>query len=177
MATNDTDADETGEQSDDYRVPVPPSDADLEPNDVVRQGALGNRFQTTVDIVLPREIVAAVAYRAGVRSAREGQVTPQDIHDIALDYASVWPRFLVRGDELPLAEWVEEQADIPVDHSEPVQHPDRHLFNATAEYRPEGEVPLHITLQPPQTVLDEVGGWAALTESARIHHGGERDDT
>lgn len=173
MPTDETDAEESVEQSDDNGVSLPASDATVEPNDILRAGPPNSWFKTTVDVALPTDIATAVAYRAGVRSAREGQATPQNIHEIALDYAQVWPRFLVRGEDLTLVEWVDEHAGVSVDHSQPAPHPDQHLFNATAEYRPGSEFPLHITMYPPERVLEDVGGWAELTESVRLYHGGE----
>jgi len=32
--------------------------------------------------------------------------------------------------------------------------PDRQLFEARAEYRPESESPMHVTLDPPERVLE-----------------------
>ena len=126
-------------------------------------------LQMTVDVAVPSEITALVSDRAVRRTARDGAVTAAAIYDLVDDYVQVWPRPLVADTGRPLVEAVADQADVTVDHSETVVFPDRQLFGASAEYRPESEVPLHVTLDPPERVLEAAGGADQLTETIRVH--------
>ena len=126
-------------------------------------------LKTTVDIRLPSEITSAVAAHAAHRTATNGTVTAAAVRDIAADYVEVWPRYLVADSDTPLVEWVADRADIVVDLSETVVLPDRQLFEARAESRPESEVPLHVTLDLPERVLEAGGGADQLTETIRVH--------
>jgi len=125
---------------------------------------------------LPMDIVTAIAYRAGAVVAQEGAVTPREINELAHDHVSLWGRFMVTGTDMELVEWIEDAADVPVDHSEPVAYPERHVFDVRAEYRPDTEVPLRIHLDPPEEVLEDAGGWDWLTESVRLIHETNTDD-
>ena len=126
-------------------------------------------LKTTVDVRLPPEITSAVAAHAAHRIATNGAVTAAAVRDIAADYVEVWPRHLVAGADTPLVEWVADRADVVVDPSETVVLPDRQLFEARAEYRPESEIPVHVTLDPPERVLEAAGGADQLTETIRVH--------
>lgn len=126
-------------------------------------------LKTTVDVRLPPEITSAVAAHAAHRTATDGAVTAASVRDIAADYVEVWPRHLVAETDTPLVEWVADRADVVVDPSETVVLPDRQLFEARAEYRPESEVSLHVTLDPPERVLEAAGGADQLTETIRVH--------
>jgi len=133
-------------------------------------------LRTTVDVRVPTEIADAVAQRAARRAAHEGAVTSKTIADIALDYVQVWARHLVADTNTRLTDWIDENTDIPVDHSEQWPFPDRQLFAAGVSYRPESAVPLHVTLDPPERVLDQVGGWEELIEHVQFHHAGAGGD-
>ena len=126
-------------------------------------------LQTAVDVAVPSEIMALVVDRAARRTARDGAVTAAAICGMVDEYVQVWPRPLIADTGRPLVEAVADQADVTVDHSETVVFPDRQLFGASAEYRPESEVPLHVTLDPPERVLEAAGGWGQLTETIRVH--------
>jgi len=126
----------------------------------------------TVDVFLPDDVARAVAHRAGARAHREGAITECEVHDLAYDHAQVWARFLAEPDTLepavPLSDWVADQG-VPVDHGrDPVVFPDRRVFEATAQYRPGHQIPLRVTLDVPDGVLDDAGGWAELTDSVRL---------
>jgi hypothetical protein len=133
-------------------------------------------LRTTVDVRVPTEIADVVAQRAARRSTHEGAVTSRTITELADDYVQVWARHLVADTNTRLPDWIDEDRGVPVDHSEQVSFPDRQLFAAGVSYRPESEVPLHVTLDPPERVLEQVGGWEELVENARFHHAGEDDD-
>jgi len=155
---------------------LPESVADVDP-DVDNALELRRREESLTALVgLPMDIVTAIAYRAGAVAAQEGGVTPYEIQDLAYDHVSLAGRFMVTGTDIELVEWIEEAADVPVDHSEPVSYPERHVFDARAEYRPDSKVPLRIQLDPPAEVLDEVGGWDELTETVRLIHETDTDD-
>jgi hypothetical protein len=126
-------------------------------------------LKTTVDVRLPPEITSAVAAHAAYRTATDGAATVADIHDYAADHVQLWPRYLVGESDTPLVEWVADRADIIVDPSDTVVLPDRQLFEARAEYRPESEIPVHVTLDPPERVLEAAGGADQLTETIRVH--------
>ena len=130
-------------------------------------------LKTTVDIRLPPEITSAVAAHAAHRTATDGAVTAAAVRDIAADYVEVWPRYLVADTGRPLVEWVADRADVVVDHNENAVLPDRQLFEARAEYRPESEIPVHVTLDPPERVLEAAGGADQLTETIRVHIAGD----
>jgi len=135
--------------------------------------AVGDRpeLKTTVDVRLPPAITSAVAAHAAHQTATDGAATVADIHDFAADHVEVWPRYLVAESDTPLVEWVADRADVVVDHSDTVVLPDRQLFEARAEYRPESEIPVHVTLDPPERVLEAAGGADQLTEVIRVHVG------
>ena len=126
-------------------------------------------LKTAVDVRLPSEITSAVAARAAHRTATNGAVTAAAVRDIAADYVDVWPQYLVADTGRPLVEAIADRADVVVDPSDTVVLPDRQLFEARAEYRPESEVPLHVTLDPPERVLKAAGGADQLTETIRVH--------
>lgn len=164
MATNDP--------TDEYRVELSESMADV----AVSAAYVDElpTWNTSVDVFLPDDVARAVAYRAGMRAHREAAVTEREVHDLALDHAQTHSRFLVEHDwqqpAVPLVEWVADQG-VPVDHeTATVTHPDRRIFGATAQYRPDSEIPLHITLDVPEGVIEDAGGWDWLTESVRLHH-------
>ena len=130
-------------------------------------------LKTTVDVRLPPEITSAVAAHAAHRTTTDGAATVADIHDFADNYVEVWPRYLVAEGDTPLVEWVADRADVVVDPSDTVVLPDRQLFEARAEYRPESEIPVHVTLDPPERVLEAAGGADQLTETIRVHVAGD----
>ena len=130
-------------------------------------------LKTTVDVRLPPAITSVVGAHAAHRTTTDGAATVADIHDYATDYVEVWPRYLVAESDTPLVEWVADRADVTVDPSEAVVLPDRQLFEAYAEYRPESEIPVHVTLDPPERVLAAAGGADQLTETIRVHIAGD----
>jgi len=133
-------------------------------------------LRTTVDVPVPTEIVEDVAKRAERRATHEGAVTAETITETADDYVQVWARHLVADTDTTLVDWIDEDTDVPVDHSDQVSYPDRQLFAAGVSYRPESAVPLHVTLDPPERVLDQVGGWEELIEHVQFHHAGAGGD-
>jgi hypothetical protein len=169
MPTNDTDPTTTDA--------VPTTDNPTDPaGEAVVPPSERPELRTTVDVRVPTEIADAVAQRAAHHATQEGAVTSKTINDLALDYVQVWARHLVADTNTRLPDWIDEDTDVPVDHSEQWPYPDRQLFAAGVSYRPESEVPLHITLDPPERVLDQVGGWGQLVENVRFHHAGDDGD-
>ena len=130
-------------------------------------------LKTTVDVRLPPAITSAVAAHAAHRTATDGAATVAKIHDYATDYVEVWPRYLVAESDTPLVEWVADRADVVINPSKAVVLPDRQLFEARAEYRPDSEIPVHVTLDPPERVLEAAGGADQLTETIRVHVAGD----
>ena len=130
-------------------------------------------LKTTVDVRLPPEITSAVGAHAAHRTTTDGAVTAAAVRDIAADYVDLWPRYLVAESDTPLVEWVADRADVVIDPSDTVVLPDRQLFEARAEYRPESEIPVHVTLDPPERVLEAAGGADQLTETIRVHVAGD----
>jgi len=155
---------------------LPDSVADVDPDVDNAMELRGREERLTALVGLPMDIVTAIAYRAGAVAAQEGGVTPYEIQDLAYDHVSLAGRFMVTGTDMELVEWIEDAADVPVDHSEPVTYPERHVFDARAEYRPDSEVPLRIHLDPPADVLEDAGGWDWLTETVRLTHETDTDD-
>lgn len=133
-------------------------------------------LRTTVDVRVPTEIVEEVAKRAERRATHEGAVTALTITGLADDYVQVWARHLVADTDTTLVDWIDEDSDVPVDHSDQVSYPDRQVFTAGVSYRPESEVPLHVTLDPPERVLEAAGGWGQLVEDVQFHHAGDDGD-
>ena len=132
-----------------------------------------------VGVVIPREVARAVAHRVGVAAARGKTVTERTVADFAYDHAQVHERFRVPvgSGTVSLAEWVERRG-VAVERTEgDVEtatttvtdggHTRAH-FPARAEYRPGDDVPLVIAVDVPEFVLDVVGGFEELTDSARL---------
>lgn len=74
------------------------------------------------------------------------------------------PTIIVDGD-------VKGPADIPSVDAENVptdDTPDGVLMEARAEYRADHRIPLHVTVDAPETVLEDAGSWDELTESVRV---------
>jgi hypothetical protein len=140
------------------------------------------RWNSAVDVVIPREVARAVAHRVGTVSARGKTVIDRTVTDFASDHAQVTERFLVPtgSGAVPLAEWV-EQRGVPVERTEGGRdsaetatttvvddgHTRAH-FPARAEYRPGADIQLVITLDVPGHVLDVSGGFEELTDSVRL---------
>ena len=160
--TTDNDAAPTTDDGDTNPAVVPPSERP--------------ELRTTVDVRVPTKIADAVAQRAAHRATHKGPVTARTITEIADDYVQVWARHFAADTGRPLVDWIDEDRSVPVDHSDQVSYPDRQLFAAGVSYRPESAVPLHITLDPPERVLDQVGGWGQLVEDVQFHHAGDEDD-
>jgi hypothetical protein len=170
MPTNDTTpttADEDAPSTDDAGDPASGAPVPVSERPELR---------TTVDVRVPTEIVEEVAKRAERRATHEGAVTALTITGLADDYVQVWARHLVADTNTRLPDWIDEDRGVRVDHSDQVSYPDRQLFAAGVSYRPESEVPLHVTLDPPERVLDQVGGWGQLVENIRFHHAGDNGD-
>ena len=181
MATNDepTTDEASGEQPDEFRVAVTDSVADVEP-----PGEYLDEFPKWnggVDVVVPKDVARAIAHRAGARATDGDTVTERTVYDLAYDHAQVTERFLVPADDwrdanVPLVEWV-EQHGVPVDRTEsdrrdadsaPGDSSSQTVFGATAEFRPGDDVPLVVTLDVPDQVLEVAGGWDELTEAGRL---------
>jgi len=165
MTTNDTDSTTDDAPNTDDVDTDPAGEAFVPPSE-------RPELRTTVYVRVPTEIADAVAQRVAHRATHEGPVTAETITDIADDYVQVWARLLVADTNTRLPDWIAQDTDVPVDHSDQVSYPDRQLLAAGVSYRPESEVPLHVTLDPPERVLEQVGGWEELVENARFHHAG-----
>jgi hypothetical protein len=172
MPTNDT----TPTTEDDAAPTTDNTDAGDPAGEAVVPPSERPELRTTVDVRVPTEIADVVAQRAARRSTHEGAVTSRTITELADDYVQVWARHLVADTNTRLPDWIDEDTDVPVDHSEQVSYPDRQLFAAGVSYRPESEVPLHVTLAPPERVLDQAGGWEGLVEHVQFHHAGDNGD-
>ena len=137
-------------------------------------------WRGSVDVVIPKDVARAVAHRAGAVAARGKTVTDRTITDYALDHAQVHERFRVPvgSGTISLSEYA-EQHGVPVERTEgdvetattTAVTDDGHTrayFPARAECRPGDDVPLVVTLDVPDYVLDVAGGFDQLTESVRV---------
>ena len=136
-------------------------------------------WRGSVGVVIPREVARAVAHRVGVAAARGKTVTERTVYDYALDHAQVHERFRVPvgSGTAPLADWVDrrgvavERTEGDVETATTAVTDDGHTrayFPARVEYRPGDDVPLVVTLDVPEYVLDVAGGFEELTESVRV---------
>ena len=135
-------------------------------------------WRGSVGVVIPREVARAVAHRAGAVAARGKTVTDRTITDYALDHAQVHERFRVPvgSGTVSLSEYA-EQHGVPVERTEGdvetatttvTDGHTRAYFPARGEFRPAQDIPLAVTLDVPDYVLDVAGAFDQLTESVRV---------
>jgi hypothetical protein len=67
-----------------------------------------------VDVPLSLPVVAAVAFRLGVRHGRGESIDAVDVDGLAMEHATARERFVV-GDDDELAEWLQRKIGVPVE--------------------------------------------------------------